>query len=715
MTNNFATVKNRPRSEKILLVRLKPGRQVIDELSHVGGTTYDMSFPYPVSALKVDGIAFSRNELTALSINEFSYNEATQVLTVRLNDTIDNFVAVIAYYYLFYSNVQNRQAYEDPEDPTTTLRNWEGRVVGSPAFETTQEDIIESVLTIGNTSVNLINDDDDFQQYLTDKDSFSRKEARVWQCLNKVENIQKHFFGFISSISIGNQVNISIDNPLSALSDNFYTNGTSIKSKFNTTDYPNCHPNFRDTPIIKFFARVSMTKDLVLDYGNDSFYVLAAAFNYMPYVITKSNTLVNISFDMSETRTTNRKWAACVAGSATNEKTEIVSNVSLIDSSGFGKFYRVTVADNSYYRPGDNLIINFGSGNTYKNRVSGLSTDKTKLEIATGSNILTNGMTITRPAIPFICTTVKDPVSGKIGYSALSYYTDYLYSIDANGVYNITFTNDFESNTEHELYFPDGKSISRDQQFFYRVYNHEDISHGNVIKQLLEQAGLDVDTSSITAANLAVPNVNTNFSIPFEGESNFPNILQVIERLLASTFSMLSITNDFKVSYHIIDSVASTDEINDNDYMLSSLKQDIKYRDLVSQLVFQNEHGESIYYLVGGFFNITSIEFKNDLSTTSIYSQRTEYLHEIKKQKTITHLVEDISSIKNRMMSVLGNRKLSISFVTKGINFTSKLNDNFMLVTNKVLGITGSKNIKVFSLNKSANETQVKGLDLLGL
>lgn len=708
MTNKFTTIKDRPRSEKILLVRIKPGRQVIDDLSLVAGTTYTMSFPFPVCAIKVDGVTYDRNELTALSTREFSYNEETQVLNVRLNDSIGEFTAVVVYYYLFYSNTQNRQATEDPEDSTTTLRNWEGRILGYPSFEITQEDIIQSVLTIGNTTLNLINDDDDFQKYLGDNDSFSRKEVKIWQCLNKTANIQKFFFGFVSSITVGNQVSISVDNAFSALQDNFYTNGTSIKSKFNSTDYPNCHPNFKGKPIPKYFSRATRTEDVL--YNNKGITSILAQFYFLPFVYSEGSKLINTSYNVNENRTVNRVWSGCVAGTLDNSLTEVAAGVTLIESS-ITNFYRVNVADNSYYRPGDTIVIDFGSGNDYTCRVSGIPTDKTKLEISTGSNVLTNGMSMTRPDISYIGTSFSD-ANGSVFY-ALQYVRDYTFTIDSNGVYQITLADNFEANIGGLYGVAD--CIKKDQEFVYRAYNHADLSHGNVIKEILEQANLEVDTTSISEANNAAPDIYADFSIPLVNESDFPPITDVIEKLLTSTFSMLSLSNDFKISYHLLESTTSTDEIGENDFLQGSIVQEVRYQDLINELIFQNENSERIYYYLGGWNVPSSMVYRDNQASSSISSDVTEYLHEIKKQKTINHIIDDISFFKQRMIDVLSNRKLNISLNTKGINFTSKLNDNFILVTNKVLGSLGQKNIKLFSINKSANETKIKGLDLLGL
>jgi hypothetical protein len=689
MTNNFSTLKLKHKTEKIILIRFNPARQVIDDLALDSGTTYTMTFTYPISGVKVDGIAYDLNNDSALSEGEYSYSESTGLFTIYLSDAVANLTAVIIYYYLFYTNGQNRQAHEDPENTATTLRNWEGRLIGYPEFETTQEDVIDNVLTIGNTSINLINNDNDFQNYLTDNDSFCFKQVRMWQCLNKIENIQKFYFGFVSTIKTSNTVSISIDNAFSALTKQCFSNETSIKSVFNITDYPNVNPNFLDKPIYNILSLVSKT------IGNSLFnaYDINANSLQLIYSLEDGYQLVNIDYDEKAVGN-NLVWAACKASTSDSNLSEVADDV--VDISSAGRWFETTVSDSNYYRPGDNITVN-GNGGFYVIAIP----SATKIIIADfgTSSPLADDDVIVRPVIPFV--QINNPNDSTNFYN-LIYGEHYTITTDSNGVYNINLQSAaIESDFSFGGVWPECKII-------YRCYNHDSLTHGTVLKNIVEAVGLEVDSDSVTAANLT--NIKTNFSIPYFGETSFKKVNEVLQDLLTSTFGFLYLTNNFKIGYKLFSAISASNEISDTEILENTITQTIKYSDICNELFFENIHGEIIYYYGNFSTPPTTYEEINTTISTKISDTEAIYLHEVEKSKTINFIVQSMALSKDNILAVLKNRRLIIELITKGINFSSIVGDEFTINSSKL-----NKDIKILSINKSASQTTIRGVDLLGL
>ena len=701
MTNNFATIKNNLSSNKFYLVRMNPACSIMNSLTLVSGNTYTHIFHTDtLSAIKVNGTAYAK--VTGVPIaSQYSFDETTRLITITLHDTLVNIQSngnIVSFYYLFYTDELGIYATEDPEDANTIMRFWEPRLANNPNFQETQEDVIDGFLSVGNTSISLNNEDNNFQKYLTVNDSFCRKSVSIWQCLDDVENIQKFFLGFSIDLKIGDKVDISIDNSFSALNDTVYSGATSIKSIFNVTDYPNVFGESKDTPIYRIYSKVSKT----IDSNANLAYTYSAHVNSLTselqyYLSENCYKLTNINFDTFASTTVNRSWAACFASTASSTLTETASGVSDAGADygvGPNTVFYVTVADSSFYNNGDNIAIN----GSYAGRRYVANID-TATRISIWGGVLANGNTITRPAISFI--QIWDNLNSNYVYT-LRHTRDYTISTDSNGVYIITLVNNFEAN------FGGSNIVSGiwgNAKLGYRAYNHDDLKHGTILKSIVENIGLTVDNASIVTANST--SLKTNFSIPYFGSISFENANVYLKDLLTSTFGMIYINNSFEVGYVLFNTVSASNDITNDEIIDGTLTQTIDYKDIKTSFAFQNIHGT---YLPG--FGFLDVDTRSSLAvekTSSIY------LHEMKKQKTINFITEDMTNSKNRIMDVLSNRRARVELTTKGTNFTSLLGDNFNILSDDIIGINASISIKILSINKKADETNIVGFDLYNL
>jgi len=701
MSNDFSTLKDRQTTSKIILARLKPGRDIAYDLTLDSGTIHQMTFPFaPLCGIEVNGTTYTKVSGTP-SPNQYSYDETTRLLKIELGAAVATFQgtgAIIAYYYLFYTNEVGRYVNEDPEDSTSTMRFWEPRIVGFPSFLISQENVIDGFLSIGNTSLNLFNEDDDFQQYLTDNDSFSRKEIRMWQCLDSTENIQKFFLGICSRLTIGqNRITISTDNLFGKLNDTY----SPIESTRNST-YRSANLSFtvrdedKDKNILKLFCLVSKTVETKSDWRN--FGIVLGSLNQGYYLFSQGYLAVNVSYSNSQSITNNRLWAVCIESTASSEYSTTVSGKTS-STVGALTLTRFTVADANKFRPGDNIKLN-GNVGFY---VIEIDTDNNYIYVSGDTTSISNGHTVIRPSVSVV--QVKAQNDGGVQYWA---YLEWIthYTIETNdGIRCIRLVDDFEGTLALTGEIANG--INPDNEIIFRAWNHDSVQHGDVVQDLLESVGITVNSSSITTANAT--EFECNFTSPFWDSDKNESVQDILSKLLKSTLGYLSINSSFEIEYKLFADPNPSTDITEAEFLFSSLIQEIDYKDIYSSIEFRNPHGESI------FNDRSKLARIERIAESAIDTSRAKYLHGIDKTKRIEHIVLDMTNSKTKLAGILSKRRATFDLSTKGINFSSIIGDDFNIVSSKIIGDDGEKEIKIIEIEKKANETKIKGVDLLGI
>ena len=252
---SYSTIKTNQTSQKFILVRIEPARFVNDDLTLDSGTTYTMTFPFTISKVVEQGAELTEVS-SSPSTGEYSFNSTTNVLTVNLNNAVSNSNAVVIYYYLFYTVEKFRVIGVNPENPTVNLKEWEPKIISSPKIKQTIKNIINGQLSISSSVVQIINDNKDFNKYLTVNDSFYNKKIQVWHCLDSVLNIQKIFEGVINSISVTRTiVSLSVNDNLDALSRPASMGDTEIY--YNDDDFTKVQPRSIGEPVRYYFGSVS--------------------------------------------------------------------------------------------------------------------------------------------------------------------------------------------------------------------------------------------------------------------------------------------------------------------------------------------------------------------------------------------------------------------------------------------------------------------------
>ena len=176
----------------------------------------------------------------------------------------------------------------------------------------------------------------------------------------------------------------------------------------------------------------------------------------------------------------------------------------------------------------------------------------------------------------------------------------------------------------------------------------------------------------------------------------------------------MNVNSDFEIRYDLIDDITSVSSITESDIIKETLSYEIVYSDIYNRIDFKHNKDILTQLTNGNIYTaFPDRNFFSYLENDTILDEELSVLHGVYKTKQIDLFLEDVSSFKTRFINILKNRKMRIAFETKGINFQSKLGDNFNLNHSRILN--GTRPIKIFGLRKSAFKTEITAFDLLGI
>lgn len=668
MANNFSTLKGAAATEKFNLVRLEPARSVEGSLSLSSGTTYTMTFAFnPVSKVEVNGTAYTLVSGTPSS-GEYSYTESTRLLTINLGAALTTQVVVV-YYYLFYSADKDRKTYQNPLDSNTSERRWQPRISRNPAFDINLTNIIDGRLSFSASSLELHNEDNDFQQYLTANDSFFRKQITIWLCLDNTENVSLAYRGYINRLTVGEKVSIEYFDELSKLSDIFYSNSNILSSTYNTTDFSNLFPNHEGRPIRKLYSQISKYEVIANTVGSSNLYKVH------PENLLEAS-CVNYSATISTS--TNREWGTVLSVGDGGLQTDTVQGTDHTNTD----YSIITNTSGKLFKIGDTLLIN-------THYVQVLQVDSATQFKCTKNAAIATSDTITRPGI----STIVIQQGASYYYPLFSRDYTVAYSSQTNDIVKVTFTNNFEANHSGMATLDPGNSTVR-----FRAWSDTagDYDHGDVVSSILTDAGLSVNSASITAANSALT-ATTNFYNPPIDSDSFESYQSVLEKLLSSTFGFLSLNNDLEIEYHVFDTLSPSNSITDREILLRTMRMKVDYNDIITSLKPENPH------------DIIEVNYTN----ASIEDTRSQYLHGVKVTRPYFHYLSNTNRMQ-KILDVLSERRAVYMFDLK-TEPDAIIGDEFTLSRNYLLGNETSDSVITIGTTKTATGVTLMTTDLLGI
>lgn len=686
---SIASEKIKLATERFLLVRINPSRYILPVLN---AGLYEITLPFTVNNLQRNGVDLTKVSGTPAVNDEWSQNESTGLLRVKLagapNDTTN---VLTAYYYLFYTGTIFRSISEDPENSLTPIREWQPRIKTYPSIVQSIDNIFYGVFSLSDVQIELINENRNFQPFLTDDDSFSNKTVDIWLCITNVSNIKKIFTGTIKTLSFNqNSVFLNCVDFFQNLKAPALMGDSNNEAYFNLDTYPQLDPKFKDQPIpyiVGPFSRFESYGDFETTSGLK-----------VIHKISDGNKAKNYNFTPSVSTTTNREYIAC------RQKDVIATQnfgsvLGIVEPGGnkyffvnFSVFQNITLGDNIKYNDGVDqygLIVyvdNFTYlGNPYNCVVyapNGTFTGSTII------NMKSFGMAI------------KDNNTGTMFHPI--YERDY--SIDdsqitqgGNRLIKITFGNNFESTLSMPTLNPNIHEV------FYRTSNASPETHADIIEDICETVGLTVDPTSFAQAYTDL-SVNALFSIPNTEEGDYDLYLKYVQDVLGSTLGFLRLNEDQEVEYFLLKPPTSTD-VRDSFLMLNEQSGcELNYQDILTTIIGYNPHNSSEHETI-----------KSPSPSETRENNRAKYLHNIDNVTRFKHCLQTITDRIDSQLGFKSSRFVKYMFKTATQDIDSVIGQDIEIQNKIVLGSGQTQDVKIITIEKSPSLVSIEASDLKGI
>ena len=687
---SITTEKERAQSERFLLVRVNPARFITPVIN---AGLYEITLPFIVSKLQRNGVDLVKDTSAPVTNDHWFQNETTKLLQVKLASAPNSTSNIlIAFHYLFYTATIFRAISEDPEDSLTTTREWSPKIQTYPSIFQSFDNVFYGVFSINDASIDIINEDQGLQEFLTEDDSFHNKTVEIWMCINTVSNIEKIFTGVIKSIRLTTNIfTLNCVDSFNKLKDKASMGDSQDEIYYSATGFPNIAAKSKDSPV-PFIA------------GPSSRYLtkLIQPFAGGPpdaYVMDKGNEAADI-FKEEISITTNRIWGLCRLPNTVN--TQSLGTIDAFTPAFPGYiFIHLTSYSNLYV--GDTLKWTTAAVDGY-GIVAALGSftypgGPFNIIVKTmfGSTI---NLTSTFTNLPSIAISVFDPTIG----ATKNVVYEHDYTVDdttatsgGNRFVKITFVNNVETFYGFSDLDPDKHTI------YYRVSNSEVWSHADFIQEVCGHIGLTTEATSFSDAETDLP-VNVQFAIPNFDEIDYDTYLKYVQDVLSSALSYLKINTSFEVEYHLIEAPISSD-VRDNKLMLADgTEGSVEYQDLQTTIIAYNPHNSS--------FQITQA---TPTPSETRSSTKSRYLNELENVTRFRHVLETITSRIDTHIGFKSTRFTKYKFQTATQDIDSGLGDDLELQNKIVCGSSDTQDVKIITIEKSPKLTSIEASDFKGV
>jgi len=690
---SIASEKVNLASERFLLVRLTPARYV--EPGLISGSLYGMTLNLVIAKVERNGVELTKVD-TIASDDEWTHDETTGEFQVQLASAPDqDSNVIVVYHHLFYTGTMFRSVFQTPTDDTTTVRDWQPKILNYPVIGQSFANIINGVFTISDTYIDIINTDGEFQDYLGDDDSFYNKAVEIWLCINSISNVQKVFTGNVSRLSITqNVVTLEVVDNFSRLKQPAYMGDSVNESVFriDPSGFPNLDPKHNDFPVPYCVGSTSRYQTRTRD-GVPA----GAPSAYEIFVGTEASCT---NYDANTSTSTNREWGCCRQKGSVATQSWGAVQANLDTGTGF-RFVRfasianVAIGDTIKWTEGGTDyygLVNYIGAFTY-------SSVNYNLIFSDPSGPFTNSSTVANLK-SFACF-IEAPTE-TLTFVQPRYARDYTIAetttSSGNKYVAITFTNNFEAN--HAGFT---KVEPDTQRVYFRTSNTVVQTHADILEEILSKVGIPVNSASFVTADLDLP-VNAKFHIPNFDEQETDTYLKYCQDVLASTLGYLRINSDFEVEYNLLSAPTSTD-IRDSFLMVDSdTKCDIEYQDIATKIIAYNPHNDSG----------DAITDANTPSATG-ENVKARYLHGLVNVNRFRHVLEEMTSKISDHIGLKSMRSAIYQLSTATQDIDTELGDDLQIENKILLGAVTSSDVKVVSIEKSPAKILIKASDLKGL
>lgn len=596
-------------------------------------------------------------------------------------------------YTLHYATDKIRAPW-NPTDNATELVRWEPRLINDPEVGTYFDNILAGVLSIADTSVQIADTDNVFKNFLTIHDSFRSARVAVWGIVNGTGNIRQIYTGEANDISRNDgTVSIGIVDITNRLRQPAYMGDTSDEVFFSKAGFPSVFQRDTGKPCSYITGESSRYKirPMPVLFGSTQPYQLDIEACELAVCISSGPL----------TTSSNRTWGLCRLPGLPRENT--FSSITRVYTGDAGTSAYLAGA-NANYRIGDTILwIHDGnlcagnitlaeeflvSGNVCNFRIENV------VDTTTGSAAFMgiSDVSVSAPAIgitfDYDSSNKFGPLMCRYGYD---YTTEYVLTSGSNRFIKITFVNNFEAN---RFDFDDVGTVGilnpGFHNIYYRISSSAPHSHAGLLKAMCQKAGLAVDASSFTQADIDLV-AKTYMQIPTSREDDYNDYLKYAEQVCKSTLGFLAANELGQIVYRLIPSLTGGGKLDE--YTSAFDGYSVDYNDIVTGLIGVNQ----------------------DLSADAEVLVRdvdAEYLHNIKNVVPFYHVLDDINGRLADILAIRKQRKVTYTHTAAHEALERDIGDQATIESPELLGGTGSTNVIITGIRKTMNETTIESTDL---
>ena len=692
---SFNTDKNLRSSRKIVLIRIKPRRYVNDLLTSIGSGRYTLSFEYDIESILQDNVALT---LVTGTPSSGQYSYANNLLTIYPPDGITEDYPIIINYYIFLSNHINPYTYQTPTDDTSPIRFWHNRIQKELSSSQSIKEIQSGVLEISDSSIEIINVDNWFYQFLTSNDSFNNAEVEQWFAINDLSDPITSYKGFVSGLSLDDEsVFITVYDSLKRLTEKALFSIPLSSISLNLDDYPNCNP-------------ASIGEVIPIFFGLSTKYALMqGTSNFVP---TGDYTFMNEAYciDYPTTPSASSQMLSWIAGRSFSYSAATLTCAATYVSclpllNGGRPTIQLTTSANAtrlinMIQLGDSLQVNTPTGGLY---IRVLSISVSTLRI-TGHNFdehTTSGLTCggfntltsvtyseVIPNVVIVENATGKEICPKFGRD-YTVTTTTAYTGLAIDTHVINFTSNFHNNLD------DMSSVLHAD--FYKVYYRAIIPSYlmdtlDIFLGAFTFLKIPYNAASFTALNSYFESNNIYPVFSSGNDINIESYAHFLQLLLKSLNCYLFLNNDFEIEIARHSTPSGSITIDDDNIKKSSYKLIIDYKDLKGEVsAFNPECSSTIF----------------PDSVVNLISNKSKQLHDAKEALVFEHVLNDITLPLQDIFNTLksGNETYSITVKNKAVD--ASLGDDFIINKNGIV-----KSVRLLAIDKTLKEQRIELSDM---
>lgn len=703
----FAVEKDKTSSERIPLIRLTFKTDISSDASVVSGFLNQIS--NVTKKPQTMSVIVSNNALNP-ALEEIFHTEVFSYPPATREWYYDASVSKVFYggesfssakYLTFREYLTTNLIRYAPETPTTPgdVTAWHPLLTSSPQVTQSIEDFTIGILSTSSSELELINESNWLGKYTGQKGSISGQEVKIWYAINDLSNAKLVFTGTMVSFTQSKEIaSIRILDQLSKL--NQPATFQKDISKITAKNIPAVSQTVTPKDDGKNFPR-HLARRTNYSFGTNVGTIASTSDFYQG---------ICIDYNPNLSTTVNRKWVCGLVkkdlSTLTNDlgtQTQGFGNVNATIADGLLRYFDVASPSNLYYGQGcrwfASAAIRFGvivRVGTFTH----MSVNYNLAVIPQNGNFGDTGNIFsTQRALSLYLKSGTETAN-------LINFRDYTTAIDvATGRVEVILTDNFEANfpTQFPAISPHLNPEVDQLSYYYHVAG--DITHGNVIRSLLEAAGLVVNAASITSANSSLA-VDVCFSIPYGTSGGQASAYaDYVGDLLASTGGYLYINDANEVEYRLFTFPApiAANYIYPTEYW--DLNISVEYQDVSDEVKGVNDHYRDN--------KLTSSVSPATLpSSITVQNRQVLALNGLAKTRFINYTTESMANSIATVSRLSSNRRSRISFKTATKLIDARPGDDIRVFSDNLPGGVASVDLKIVSKSTNGIETSIEAIEI---